>query len=70
MTPRTARRLAAAFVMLFAVAVTWPAMTWFNRVEPKVFGLPLNMAWIAFWLILDVLVLWMVDVVERRGGRA
>lgn len=69
MTTRAARIIAALYLLAFAAAVTWPGMTLFNRVEPKVLGLPFNMAWIALWLILGMIVLLMVDMVERKGGR-
>ena len=70
MTPRAARFLSVLYVLGFAAAVTWPGMLLFNRLEPQILGLPFNMAWTAGWLVLGVLVLWMVDVVERRGGRS
>lgn len=66
---RAVRILAAVFLLLFLVAVTWPGMVPFNRVRPLVLGLPTSMAWVAFWVVLGCLVLWLVDVVERRGGR-
>ncbi len=69
MTTRVARIIAALYLLAFAAAVTWPGMTLFNRVEPKVLGLPFNMVWISFWLILAIVVLLMVDIVERKGGR-
>lgn len=66
---RIVRIFAAAFLALFLVAVTWPGMVPFNRVRPLVLGLPFSKAWVALWLVLGILVLWLVDVVERRGGR-
>ena len=66
---RAARIIAALYLLGFAAAVTWPGMTLFNRVEPKVLGLPFNMAWIALWLLLGMDVLTIVDVVERKGRR-
>ena len=66
MTTRTARFLAAAFAGLFFLAVTWPVMLPFNRARPRVLGLPLSMAWVALWLVLSCVVLWLVDRVERR----
>lgn len=66
---RRVRILAAVFLLLFLVAVTWPGMLPFNRVRPLVLGLPFSMVWVALWLVLGILVLWLVDVVERRGGR-
>jgi uncharacterized membrane protein YidH (DUF202 family) len=67
-TPRSARTLAAVFLVLFAVAVTWPGILPFNRVEPKILGLPFSMVWVALWVTLCALVLWFVDRVEHGGG--
>ena len=68
---------AAGFFLLFTVAVTWPGMIPFNRVEPMVLGLPFNMVWIAFWVVLSFVVLVLVDRLheasredERRGEDA
>lgn len=69
MSVRGVRILAAVFLVLFAVAVTWPGMVPFNRARPLILGLPFSMAWVALWVVLGALVLWLVDVVERRGGR-
>lgn len=66
---RRVRIFAGVFLLLFLVAVTWPGMVPFNRVRPLVLGLPFSMAWVAFWLVLGIGVLWLVDAVERRGGR-
>lgn len=66
MSLRTVRILAASYFVLFAVAVTWPGMIPFNRIEPLVLGLPFSMAWVAFWVTGGILVLWLVDRVERH----
>jgi hypothetical protein len=67
----TARAGAALFFLAFAVGVTWPGVTPFNRVHPLVLGLPFNMAWVAFWIVGGALVLWGLDRVEtrHRSGR-
>jgi hypothetical protein len=67
---RTARVVAVAYFVLFAVAVTWPGMTPFNRVHPLVLGLPFNLAWIAFWVTGGVVVLAMLHVAERKDAAA
>ena len=69
MSVRAARILAAVYFLLFALAVTWPGMVPFNRVFPLVLGLPFSLAWIAFWVTGGIVVLWIVDGAERRGGR-
>ena len=65
MTKRGVRTLAAVFFIVNAIAVTWPGFTPFNRVYPLILGLPFSMAWIAFWVLLSMVVLWVVDRVER-----
>ena len=60
MTTRTARVIAALYLLSFVAAVTWPGMTLFNRVEPKVLGLPFNIACYA-------LLTQMVAQVAHRG---
>ena len=67
MTVRTARVLAAGFFVVFLLAVTWPGMLPFNRVRPLILGLPFSMAWVALWVVLASLVLWLVHAVEKRG---
>lgn len=69
MRTRLVRIVAAIYFVLFAVAVTWPGMVPFNRIYPLVLGLPFSLAWIAFWVTGGIFVLWLVDAVERRGGR-
>jgi hypothetical protein len=63
---RWIRRGAAAFFLLYTVAVTWPGMLPFNRIQPWILGLPFSMAWPAIWLALSFLVLLWVDRVEER----
>ncbi len=60
---------AGLFLVLFAVAVTWPGMVPFNRIHPLIWGLPFSMAWIALWVILSFLVLLIVDRAEGRARR-
>ena len=59
-----------AFFLLFVLAVTWPGMLPFNRIHPRVLGLPFSMFWIALWVFTSFLVLVVVDWVEgrARGG--
>jgi hypothetical protein len=62
------RRGAVVFFLLFVLAVTWPGMIPFNRIEPLVLGLPFSMAWIALWVALSFLVLLLVDRTEGSDG--
>jgi len=73
MSPPSVRKGAAIFFILFALAVTWPGMIPFNRIEPLVLGLPFSMFWIAIWILLSFFVLLVVDRAEGKreeeGGR-
>lgn len=66
MTLRTARALTALYFTLSLVTTTWPGMLPFARIEPQIFGLPFSMAWVAMWLAGSVVVLWLLDLVERQ----
>lgn len=68
MTVRWVRRGAVLFFLLFVVAVTWPGMTAFNRVQPLILGLPFSMAWIALWVVLSFLMLLLVNLAEGGTG--
>jgi len=59
-------RITKAYVVLFALAVTWPGMTLFNRVEPLVLGLPLNLVWVAGWVVLGFVLLVLLDRATTR----
>ena len=63
---KTARILAAAYHILMLYFVTWPGLLPFAKVEPLVFGLPFTMAWIAAWISGSVVVLILLDTVEKR----
>jgi hypothetical protein len=65
---RWVRGGAILFFLLFVIAVTWPGMVPFNRIEPLILGLPFSMAWIAGWVLLSFFVLVLVDQVEE-GAR-
>ena len=67
MSVRWVRRGTAIFFVLFVLAVTWPGMLPFNRIQPLVLGLPFSMFWIALWVFCSFLVLLIVDRVEGRS---
>ena len=69
MSVSLARFLTALFFALFVLAVTWPGMVPFNRIEPLVLGLPFSMVWIAGWVLASFFVLLLVDWAEglNRG---
>ena len=66
MSIRTARGLTGAYFILMLCAVTWPGMVPFARIEPLVLGLPFSMAWIAIWICGSVVVLFLLDIVEKK----
>jgi hypothetical protein len=65
----TVRRGVIVFFVLFVMAVVWPGMLPFNRIQPLVLGLPFSMAWIGGWVILSFLVLSLLDRIESRARR-
>lgn len=66
MSLKTARVLTAIYFTSAMIAVTWPGLVPFARIEPLVLGLPFSMAWIASWIAGSVVVLYLLDRVERR----
>lgn len=68
MSVRAARALAGIYLVLMLVAITWPGVIPFNRVEPTVLGLPFVMAWIGAWVAGTVPVLWLLDRAEAAAG--
>ncbi len=66
MSLRSARVLTGAYFTAMAVAVTWPGMLPASRIRPMVLGLPFAFFWDAAWIAVSVLVLWLLDRVERR----
>ena len=66
MSLKTARLLTGAYLVTALFFVTWPGLVPFARIEPLIFGLPFSMAWIAGWLAGVVVVLTLLDRVERR----
>jgi TRAP-type C4-dicarboxylate transport system permease small subunit len=66
MSLRTARALTVLYFSLSLITTTWPGMLPFARSEPQILGLPFSMAWVAMWLAGSVVVLWLLDRVERR----
>jgi hypothetical protein len=42
------------------------AVPFVNRVEPRIFGLPFLLAWIAFWVLATPVFVWGVGRAERH----
>ena len=68
MSARLARRLAILFFVVQTLAVTYPGLALFSRIEPRVLGVPFAMAWLTFWIVASGLVLWGLHVADARGG--
>lgn len=66
MSRTTARALTGAYFVSMLISVTWPGLLPFARVEPFILGLPFSLAWIAAWIAGSVIVLFLLDRVERR----
>lgn len=64
---RRHRRLAIAFFLVYACAVTWPGVLIFNRIRPFVLGLPFSMVWVTLWVVLGGVVFWLLERAARRG---
>jgi hypothetical protein len=60
------RVLLGIFYFAFLFAVTWPGMLPFNRIEPRVLGLPFAFAWPALWVTASFFVLAALDRSEDR----
>ena len=66
MSLKTARLLAGAYLVLMAVAITWPGMVPFARIRPMILGLPFSFFWPAAWVALALPVLYGLERVEQR----
>lgn len=66
MSLKTARVLTGSYLVLMAVAVTWPGMVPASRIRPMVLGLPFGFFWVAAWIAGSLPVLYLLDRVERR----
>ncbi len=57
-----------AYVILCALALTWPLYDWLgNRVEPFVLGVPFTFAWNVGWILLSFFALLLYDLSGERG---
>ena len=63
---RRVRVLFAAFLVTYALAVTYPGIILSNRIHPLIFGLPFVFFWIVVWIVLGLIVLLITDTVESR----
>lgn len=66
MSLTAARAVAGVYHLAMLYFVTWPGIVPFAKAEPLVFGLPFTMAWIAGWIAGSVIVLTLLDQVEKQ----
>lgn len=66
MSLKTARTLTGLYFILATLSMTWPGILPFARIEPLVLGLPFSLAWIAAWISGSIVVLFLLDRVEKR----
>lgn len=66
MSNRTVRRLTAAYMIAFLLAVIWPGFLLFNRVTPIILGLPFNLFCIALLITVGMGVLFALYRSEQR----
>ncbi len=57
-----ALRIAFALLPVLAFAVGTPLL---NRVEPRIAGIPLNLAWVILWILLTPLCLLAIERLRR-----
>ena len=50
------------------VAMCFSVALW-DRVEPRILGLPFNLVWLASWIVLCSLAMWLAYRVETRRDR-
>lgn len=65
MSPLSVRRLKVGLAIVPGFMLTF-AIPFVNRVDPRVFGVPLLLAWITLWVALTPLFLWGVYRLEGR----
>jgi len=56
-------RFLLAGIPIVALTIAVPFV---NRAEPRIFGLPLLLAWIAFWVIVTPAFVWGLGRVDHR----
>jgi hypothetical protein len=56
-------RFVLATIPIVALSVAVPFV---NRVDPRIFGLPFVLAWIAGWVLITPAFLWTIGRIEKR----
>lgn len=66
MSVRAARGFVLVLLVLYVLALTWPGIEPFNRIEPLVLGLPFVLFWICVWIVLVGVGFALLDVAQTR----
>lgn len=61
MTSRAARFLVFVYTIVYAIVLLYPGILPFNRTRPFVLGMPFVMVWVATWVGLGVVVLFLLE---------
>ena len=70
MSVRSARLLVLAWGVAYVVCLSWPVVGFFNRLEPRILGMPFVMMFVVGWLLLGLLVLFLLDRAVTREESA
>jgi hypothetical protein len=62
-------RLLLLFFAVYLLALTFPGIEPFNRIEPFVLGIPFSFAWVIAWVVLGWIALAWRYAADRRGRR-
>jgi hypothetical protein len=58
--------LGAVLLGLIPFAAMCFSVAWWDRVEPRVFGLPFNLMWLLCWIVLSAFCIWLAYRIESR----
>lgn len=61
------RGMVAAYMLMFALATTWPGVTLLNHAKPFVLGLPFNLFALALIISIALVMLGALYISETRG---
>jgi hypothetical protein len=66
-----ARKPSAAAIVVAAIpfAAMCFSVAWWDRIDPRIFGLPFNMMWLLCWIVLSSLCVWTIYRLERGKPR-
>ena len=61
---------AALLLALIPFAAMCFSVPLWDRIQPRLLGLPFNLAWLIGWIVLSSACMWAVSRIETRGSRA